>query len=197
VLQVLALDIGTDLLPALALGVEPANPRTMRGPMRLGSLLDARVVRRAFGVLGPAEALTSMIGFLVVLTRGGWSFGETADPDVLALASGTAFAAIVLGQLANAFACRSESRWVGAVGFRGNPTLLMAVAVEVVMLLAFVGLPPLARLLGGSVPDATGWMLALLAIPAVWAADASAKAVAGRRTRRSALSDRPPGAAVS
>jgi len=57
VLQVLALDIGTDLLPALALGTERPQPRTMLGRRRLGSLIDRAVVTRAFGVLGPAEAV--------------------------------------------------------------------------------------------------------------------------------------------
>ena len=46
VLQVLALDIGTDLLPALALGAEAPNPRTMTGPARTGKLIDSIVVRR-------------------------------------------------------------------------------------------------------------------------------------------------------
>ncbi|WP_207218929.1 cation-translocating P-type ATPase [Pengzhenrongella frigida] len=184
VLQVLALDIGTDLLPALALGAERPGRRTMSGPARLGVLMDARVVRRAFGVLGPAEALTSMAGFVLVLSHGGWSFGDTPEPELLALASGTAFAAIVLGQLANAFACRSESRWVGATGFTGNPLLLVAVAVELVMLLVFLGVPPLADLLGGAMPDGAGWALASLAIPAVWAADTTAKALGPLRRRR-------------
>ncbi|WP_407342621.1 cation-translocating P-type ATPase [Pengzhenrongella phosphoraccumulans] len=186
VLQVLALDIGTDLLPALALGAERPGPRTMSGAARLGSLMDVRVVRRAFGVLGPAEALTSMVGFLVILLRGGWTFGATPAPELLAMASGTAFAAIVLGQLANAFACRSETRWVGATGFTGNPLLLIAVAVELAMLLVFVGVPPLAGLLGGTFPDAAGWALAALAIPVVWAADSAVKVLQAVRARRRA-----------
>ena len=180
VLQVLALDIGTDLLPALALGAERPSARTMTGALRPSPLMNNRVLGRAFGVLGPVEALTSMAGFLVVLSMGGWSFGETPDATLLASASGTAFAAIVLGQLANAFACRSETRWVGATGFRGNRLLLTAVAVEAVMLMVFVGVPPLARLLGGALPDGTGWLLAAAAIPAVWMADTLMKAIRRR-----------------
>ena len=42
VLQILALDIGTDLLPALALGAEPPNPRTMTGRMRADRLISRR-----------------------------------------------------------------------------------------------------------------------------------------------------------
>ncbi|NKQ52883.1 cation-transporting P-type ATPase [Amycolatopsis sp. K13G38] len=181
VLQVLALDIGTDLLPALALGAEPPNPRTMRGPARTGGLLDGRVLRRAFGVLGPAEAGVAMGAFVVVLFAGGWTWGATPGAALLATASGTTFSAIVLGQLANAFACRSESRWIGRVGFRGNSLLLYAIGFEIAMLAAFLMVPPLPGLLGGSVPSWLGWLLALAAIPAVWAADSAQKAWRARR----------------
>ena len=92
----------------------------------------------------------------------------------------------MLGQLANAFACRSETRWVGATGFTGNPLLLIAVAVELAMLLVFVGVPPLAGLLGGTFPDAAGWALAALAIPVVWAADSAVKVLQAVRARRRA-----------
>ena len=177
VLQILALDIGTDLLPALALGAEPPNPRTMRGPARTGNLIDRRVLTRAFGVLGPAEALVAMGSFLLVLAEGGWAFGAHPDPALLTTASGTAFTAIVLGQLGNAFACRSETRWIGRTGFGGNPLLLFAIGVEVLLLGAFLLLPPLPGLLGGTLPDALGWLLALLAVPAVWLADTSHKAI--------------------
>ena len=186
VLQVLALDIGTDLLPALALGAERPNAHTMTGAPRQSPLMNGRVLGRAFGVLGPVEAATAMAGFLVVLGMGGWSFGGEPDATLLASGSGTAFAAIVLGQLANAFACRSETRWVGATGFGGNRLLLSAVAVEAAMLVVFVGVPPLARLLGGAMPDGTGWLLAAVAIPAVWAADTTMKLLRHRFDQRPA-----------
>lgn len=189
VLQVLALDIGTDQLPALALGAEPPGPRAMVGRMRLGSLIDGPVARRALLVLGPTEALMSMVAFLVVLSTGGWSPGFAVSPTLLGVASGTAFATVVLGQVANAFACRSEGRWVGRVGVRGNRLLLYAVASEVVMLLVFVGAPPLQDLLGGHWPGALGWLLATLAIPAVLLADAAHKAWRARHKR-------PPARAV-
>jgi magnesium-transporting ATPase (P-type) len=191
VLQVLALDIGTDLLPALALGAERPSRRTMIGPFRLGSLIDRRVLRRAFGVLGPPEALVSMVAFVVTLRLGGWSVGTDPGPQLLATASGTAFTAIVLGQLANAFACRSESRWIGATGFTGNRLLQLAVAAEAVILVVYLAFPPLSDLLGGSLPDATGWLLALLAIPAVWAVDAADKWL--RRHSRTTPPSRWPG----
>ncbi|HEX7746145.1 MAG TPA: cation-transporting P-type ATPase [Micromonosporaceae bacterium] len=181
VLQVLALDIGTDLLPALALGAEPPNPRTLRGPARTGQLVDRGVLTRAFGVLGPAEVLASLGAFTAVLLVGGWRWGVAPDPDLTAVASGTAFAAIVLGQLANAFACRSGTRAAWRLDLRGNPLLLGAVAVEVLLLFVFVGVPAVARLLGGALPGPAGWAFALTAIPAVILVDAGAKAVHRRR----------------
>lgn len=181
VLQVLALDIGTDLLPALALGAEPPDPRTMEGPMRSTVLLDRRTLRRVFGFLGPAEAIVEMVAFTVVLLLGGWAWGLEPSAGLLAVASGTAFAAVVLGQLANAFACRSESRWVLGKSLRANRLLLGAVVVEMVLLVVFLGFGPLARLLGQSWPSPSGWALAALAIPAVVAADALEVALFRRR----------------
>ncbi|MER6663908.1 cation-transporting P-type ATPase [Amycolatopsis japonica] len=180
VLQVLALDIGTDLLPAVALGAEPPNKRTMTGPAKGGSLIDGRLARRAFGVLGPVEAAMAMAGFLIVLLAGGWWFGETPDAGLLAVASGTAFSAIVLGQLANAFACRSEARWIGRIGVRGNPLLWYALVFELGMLALFLLLPPLPGLLGGAVPGPLGWVLAFATVPVVLLADTLHKAFRAR-----------------
>ncbi|GGP75720.1 cation-translocating P-type ATPase [Saccharothrix coeruleofusca] len=177
VLQVLALDIGTDLLPALALGAESPNRRTMDGPARTGPLIDRSVLRRAFGVLGPAEALAAMAAFTLVLLAGGW---RVDDPVLPATASGTAFTAIVLGQLANAFACRSATRPVTTL--LGNRLLIGAVLFELAVLALFLYVPPLPDLLGGSAPTPLGWLLAAVAIPVVLLADAGQKSMR-RRSR--------------
>ena len=119
-LQILALDIGTDMLPALALGAEPPSRTVLQGPARTGGLIDRRLLARAFGVLGPVEAAVELAAFLGVLLVGGWSWGEPASAGLLAAASGTAFVTVVLGQLANAFACRSEHRPVGRWSWQGT-----------------------------------------------------------------------------
>jgi magnesium-transporting ATPase (P-type) len=181
VLQVLALDIGTDLLPALALGAEPANPRTMRGPGKGNKLIDGRLVRRAFGVLGPVEAGMAMLAFGAVLLVSGWTWGATPAPAASAAASGALFAAVVFGQLANAYACRSETRWIGRVGLSGNRLLTWAVGFELVMLAVFLTVPPLPDLLGGQAPTWVGWSLALLTVPVLLLADAVHKGLRARR----------------
>ena len=77
--------------------------------------------------------------------------------------------------MANAFACRSEHRPPWALGWTSNRLLVGAVAVELLALLAFLGLPPFAELLGQRPPSAAGLAVALLAGPAVLAVDAADK----------------------
>ncbi|PWU60535.1 haloacid dehalogenase, partial [Micromonospora globispora] len=92
-----------------------------------------------------------------------------------AAASGAAFTAIVLGQLANAFACRGVVRPAWRIDPRRNPLLLGAVAVELVLLGVFLTVPPLPGLLDGDLPTALGWLLAATAVPTVLLFDAAAK----------------------
>src|SRR5690606_30815490 len=111
VLQILALDLGTDTLSAVALGAEPPSRGILDRPPVRGRLLDATVARRAFGRIGPLVALFTMAAFLVSFLSGGWRPGETFPGGHVAMAaSGAAFMAVVLGQTANAFACRSTDR---------------------------------------------------------------------------------------
>jgi magnesium-transporting ATPase (P-type) len=181
VLQILSLDIATDLLPALALGAEPASPRVLEGPPPRRRLLDGGVLRRAFTVLGPVEAIVAMTAFLVVLTAAGWSYGGDVDAAALATASGAAFTAVGLGQFATAFACRSSSRPVWRLSWRGNPLLLGAVAVELLILVGLLVVPFVADLLGMAPPTLLGLAVAASAVPLVVLADAGAKRLARRR----------------
>jgi magnesium-transporting ATPase (P-type) len=179
VLQVLALDIGTDLLPALALGSEPPSRWVMRGAVRNRSLVDRGLLLRAFGVLGPTEALASLAGFSAVLLSGGWRWGEDPGGELLAVASGTAFAIIAVAQMANAVACRSATRPAWRLPPFQNRLLLAAVAAEAVLLLVFLGWPALADLLGGSWPTGLGWVFAAAAAVLLLAVDALAKRLRG------------------
>ena len=179
VLQVLALDIGTDMLPAVALGAEPPNRRVLEG-RHLRSLVDRALLQRAFAALGATEAVASMAAFVVVLLHGGWRWGETPSTELLAVASGTAFAAIALAQMANAFACRSTVRPVWRLRLLGNPLVMVAVVAELALLLVFLGLPPVADVLGGSWPTPLGWLLAAAAGVALLLVDGIVKAAAAK-----------------
>ena len=152
-----------------------------RPPIR-HHLLDRRLFARAFGVLGPVEAVVELAAFLAVFVASGWRPGD-AFPDgaTLLAASGAAFTAVVLGQVANAFACRSTVQPPWRIGWTTNRLLLGAVVAELAMLAGFLYLPPIADLLDQAPPSLVGFAVALLAIPAVLAADAIHKATRASR----------------
>jgi magnesium-transporting ATPase (P-type) len=186
VLQILALDIGTDVLPSLALGAEPPARGLLDRPPIRHHLLDRQMFSRVFGVLGPVEAIVEMAAFLAVFLVAGWRPGDTfPGGDTLLAASGAAFSAVVLGQVANAFACRSTVAPPWRLGWTTNRLLLGAVVAELAMLAGFLFVPRVADLLDHAPPTVAGFAVALLAVPALLAADATHKAVA-RRARRAA-----------
>lgn len=140
---------------------------------------------RAFGVLGPTEALMSMIAFVTVFVASGWSPGQPfPEGHVLDMASGAAFTSVVVGQMANAFACRSTTKWPGRLGWASNRLLLWAVGFEVLLATAFIWFGPLAGLLGQAPPPTAGWVVVALSAPAVLLSDTLSKAAMRRRQRR-------------
>jgi magnesium-transporting ATPase (P-type) len=111
VIQILAIDLGTDMLPALALGAEPPQAEVMRRPPRprRARLLDRALLARAYLFLGPFEAAAGMAAYAWVLRSGGWRWGQAlpaADP-LYREATTACLAAIVVTQVANLFACRA------------------------------------------------------------------------------------------
>ncbi len=190
VLQILCIDIGTDLLPALALGGEAPSKGVLERPPERRHLVDTSLFTRVFGVLGPTEALVEMTAFLVALMVAGWRPGGEFPhrPCITGRIGGAAFTAVVLGQIGTAFACRSTSRPPWAMGWTTNRLLLWAVLAELGALVFFLLVTPVADLLGHTVPPTEGFVVAVLAIPAVLLADYTHKRV---RQRRKAVGARP------
>nr|WP_199289132.1 cation-transporting P-type ATPase [Cyanobium sp. FACHB-13342] len=191
VLQILAVDLGTDLLPALGLGAEAPEAGLMHQPprRRTAPLLDRPLMLRAYLVLGLAEALVAMAAYLFTWRLHGVSWAELrqaaplllhgqAGPVLTAIqhqASSVAFTCIVAGQIGVALACRSERRsaFVALVrqGWRTNPLLWFGVAVEVVFTALLLVWPPLSRLVAMAPFDRQLWPLVLLAPLLVMLAD--------------------------
>jgi magnesium-transporting ATPase (P-type) len=188
VLQVLALDIGTDLLPALALGAEPPERGVMERPPRSRSarLLDRDLLGRAFGYLGPIEAVASMalvpIGAALFFAWPGSPL-PAAGPDKAVLST-MVFAAIVLMQMANALECRSETASLFTMGPLTNRLLIWAIVAEAVALLAFVYLEPLYAALGQIPLSAAQWLPVLITPFVLLAAEESRKVVVRSQSRR-------------
>jgi magnesium-transporting ATPase (P-type) len=187
VLQVLALDIGTDLLPALALGAEHPEPGVMDRPPRRreARLLDLRLLGRAFGFLGPVEAVVSMsmlwIGSALFF---GWTWGDPLPGSgvPLAVVSTMVFCAIVTMQMANALECRSTPASLWTIGPLGNRLLLGAIGVEAVALAVFVYVPPVAAALRQHPLTMQQWLTLLPAPFLLIGAEEVRKAIVRRRS---------------
>ena len=173
VIQILAVDLGTDMLPALALGAERSHRSLMRQPPRPRGqgLLNAPLLARAYLWLGLLQAAAAMLAFFFVLRGGGWTYPEALGPlDPLYLQATTAcFAAIVVAQVVNVFGCRHPR--VSALRFPllSNRLLLAGVAVEIILLLAIVYTPIGHAAFGTAALPANTWVL-LIGLGAVFGA---------------------------
>ena len=166
IMQILAVDLGTDLLPALALGAEPPEPGVMSAPPRPRNerlLSRARLVR-AYLFLGMIEAAVAMFGFFFVYWLDGWRPGlpMASEGELYQRATTMTLAGIVAAQVGNVFACRTDRESLFRVGVFRNRLIVPAVLVEVGVLLALMYVPPLPRFFGLVPLGAAEWALLAL-----------------------------------
>jgi sodium/potassium-transporting ATPase subunit alpha len=173
ILLVLAIDLGTDMAPAIALATEPAETDVMSAPPRSRSerILSLDVLLSCL-LWGGFESAAGFAAYFSVLVAGGWTPGTLlAASDPLYRASIAAFfAAVVIGQVASVFVWRTTRQSVLEKGLLLNRAVLVGIAIELVLLALIVetglghawfgtaALPPWAWLV--PVPFAFG-MLAL------------------------------------
>jgi magnesium-transporting ATPase (P-type) len=184
VLQILCFDVGADVLPALALGIEHGSGRVLNRPLQGRHLVDRNLLTRVFAVLGPAEAAMEMGAFCVALLSFGWTPGHAFPKGhELRSASGTAFTTVIMCQIGVAFACRSATQWPGRLGWFSNRLLLVGVAVALALLGCFLFIPRVASVLGQAPPPLSGWLVAISGIPVMLGIDALHKHVRRHGTR--------------
>jgi magnesium-transporting ATPase (P-type) len=188
VMQVLAIDLGTDLLPAIALGTERAEPGVMGRPPRPRSerLLNRRVLGRVYGFVGLIVGLCGLGAFFAGYVLAGWTPGEPlADAgDLYVQATAMTYAGIVMGQVGAAFAFRTTRPSVFAVGLLSNRFLLWGIAFELALLVAVLELPPLQAAFHTLPLDPRAWGLLALCPVVVLGADEARKALFRRRAWR-------------
>ena len=195
VAQILAIDLGTDIFPALALGAEPPEPDVMRRPPRRrdAQLLDTRLYMRAFLWLGMIEAVLCCAAFALVYTAFGygdmlglppWQWLQRLNPlwlpagGVNGLASTVFFAGVVMAQVGSAFACRTERQPGPRLAWLSNRPLVLGVAAELIIALGLIYLPGLQSAFGLVALPAVAWMGITLFAPAVYILDWIGKSVA-------------------
>jgi sodium/potassium-transporting ATPase subunit alpha len=166
IMQILAVDLGTDIFPALALGAEKPTKGVMKQLPRSPDerLLNFRILSRAYLFLGPIEAVAGLFGFFYVLNSGGWQWGMVLPVDnfLYMQATTACLAGIIISQIGNVFACRSFNESVFSIGLFSNRLILFGIAVELI-LSVFIIYHPLGNKIFGTAP--LGFSVWLILIP--------------------------------
>ena len=139
--QLLWLNLVTDSLPALALGMEPVEADAMNRKPRQNS---DRLFTKDFSLRLVWQG--AMVG---ALTLTAYWLGEyvLSDPSAADAAANTmAFATLTLSQLFHAFDVRSESRSLFRIGVFSNKTMNEAFVVGLAMQMSVLCLPPLQKI---------------------------------------------------
>jgi calcium-translocating P-type ATPase len=191
VLQLLAFDVGTETLPALALGREPAEPGIMTRPPRPPGegVIQRSMLLRAWLFLGLIAACLQMGAFFYVLLWAGWHPGAPTGPGsplhhAYLQATTMTFLSMVVAQIGTAFAARTERSSLVSIGVFSNPLLLAGIAVELALAAAVIYLPPLQHLFAtAALPP----QLLVIVLPfpfIIWGADEIRRYLLRRRDRR-------------
>ncbi len=178
VLQILAIDLGTDILPALALSREPAEPGLMDRPPRprKQGIIQGAMLLRAWAFLGAISAVLVMGGFLLVLHQAGWHPGDPTGVGAplhrsYQHATTVAWLGIVACQIGTAFAARTEHASLRAIGVFSNPALLGGIGVGIVFALTLVYAPFLHPIFGTAALPLNQLVLVVPFPFIVWGAD--------------------------
>ncbi|MBI3093417.1 MAG: cation-transporting P-type ATPase [Rhodocyclales bacterium] len=190
IIQILAVDLGTDMLPALALGTEKPDPAVMRRPPRARGerLLTWGMLVRAYLFLGVLEAAAAMAVFFFVLEAAGWHYGVALDrTDPLYLqATSACLATIVVMQMMNVFLCRHPIKSSLSFGLFSNRYILLALAAELGVILFIIYTPAGHWLFGTAAIGGEVWLLALAGAAAMWLLEEMRKAWLRRLMTRAA-----------
>lgn len=165
VIQILSIDLGTDIAPALALGAEKPEPDVMtRPPRRRGErILTWPILFRSYFFLGLIEAIAAMSCYFIVLKSGGWSYGMSisgVDPLYLKATTIT-LAAIVVTQIANSLSCRTTKESLLKAGIFTNRYLIIGIILEIILILLIVYAPQMQKIFGTASLNLTDWLIIL------------------------------------
>ncbi|OVE75130.1 hypothetical protein BVX95_00105 [archaeon D22] len=143
-IQILLIDLGTDVLPSLALGVESAEKGIMkRKPRnRKEKIMNSKLMKRLV-MVGTVLGLGSLFLFYKTITSFGLSPFDSSIVGTFAYVKATTmvFASLILFQMVNVFNCRSETKSAYMISLTENKFLLFSVISSIGLMLAFIYVP--------------------------------------------------------
>lgn len=147
-IQILAIDLGTDIFPSFSLSMEPDEPGISKRKKK-DNIIDFKGFRR-IAYIGIIMAVGAVVAFLLSMMRGGWSFGkEIAEGSALYIKStSAAYSVLSMSQMANLLQSRSESISVFKLGFFKNKFAIFSIFISLGILLSFMYLPFCQKYLG-------------------------------------------------
>jgi len=189
VMHVLSIDLGTDIVPALALGAEPPEPGTMdRPPRKLSDhLISRQLLVRAYLVLGPVQALASMSAFYLYYWTNGYAgqwLNLPAEGPIYRSATAMALAAVVFTQIGNLFTMRSTTRSAFKMPMFSNLMIWIGILTEILVIIAIVYVPFMQDFIGTGPFEAKYWLYHILWIPSLPLVDSIWKAVQNRKEKQ-------------
>lgn len=188
VMQVLAIDLGTDMLPAIGLGSEAPEAGIMECPPRSpkARLLNRPLIVRALFWYGLMESFAAMSAYFFLNWQQGWPGVPLAQEGTLAyrMATTMTFAAIVATQVGAVFGCRTDRASVFKVGLFSNRLVLGGIVVELCILGLLMYVPFLQRVFNTAPLGLVEWAFVLAWIPIIFLVDELRKALLRLRTHR-------------
>lgn len=180
VMQILAIDLGTEILPALALGVEKPEPGVMDVPPRpkKKGVIDKIVLFRGYVFLGLFEAAAVLIIYYFVLYQGGWKPGMQLEPNDTTFtnplhlkAITMVFLGIVVMQIANVFACRSDRLSAFKLGLFSNKLILWGIVFELVFASIIIYTPFFQKVFQTAAIGLFDWVILFIFAPLIFLAE--------------------------
>ena len=171
IMQILTIDLGTDMMPALGLGTELPEEGIMDRPPRprKENLLHKNLVIKAFLWYGMLEAGISMAAYFFVNFLHGWPNVPLASAGPVYMQATTmTLATIVFCQIGAVMNCRTEKQSIFKVGLFKNKRVLLGIVVEILLLCAIIYVPFLQGLFQTAAIGLKEWgVLCLVPIPVI------------------------------
>jgi magnesium-transporting ATPase (P-type) len=188
-MQILTIDLGTDMMPALGLGTEPPEADVMSKPPRNPKepLLTAQVMRKAFLWYGLLGAASSLAAYFFAQYQAGWRlglplFGVGADADPVYIRATTmALAAIVFSQIGEVWNCRTETASVFSVGLFSNRQINIGIIFEICLIVFITLFPPFQDVFHTSPLSLTDYGFLCLLPPLILFVEEIRKAIVRKR----------------